>query len=76
MVQAKGGITPDIVDAMTKHSATLSKSRKKRQISETLATPDEVANLALAGSFPLHKTTQVNVTLRLDTWGQYATLSV
>ena len=57
----KGGITPDIVEAMTKHSSTLSKARKKRTISETLATPEEVADLGLLGSYPLHKTTQVIV---------------
>ena len=59
IVQAKGGITSDIVDALTKNNVTLSKMRKKRQISETLASPEEVATLDLAGSFPIHKTTQV-----------------
>lgn len=59
LLQAKGGITPDIVEALTKNNVTLSKMRKKRQISETLATPDDVSQLDLAGSFPIHKTTQV-----------------
>jgi pre-mRNA-processing factor 19 len=63
--RAKGGITPDIVEAMTKHSSTLSKARKKRTISETLATPEEVASLALLGTFPLQKTTQPGI-LGLD----------
>lgn len=60
IVQVKAGITPEIVEAMTKHSSTLSKMRKKRQVSETLATPDEVATLDLEGTYPLHKTTQAS----------------
>lgn len=58
-LQAKGGITSDIIDALTQNNVTLSKMRKKRQISETLATPDSIGQLELAGSFPIHKTTQV-----------------
>lgn len=58
-VQAKGGITSDILEAMTAEHKTLSSRRKKRQISETIATPDEVSSMNLAGSFPIHKTTQV-----------------
>ena len=71
IVQVKAGITPEIVEAMTKHSSTLSKMRKKRQVSETLATPDEIATLDLEGTYPLHKTTQAShrVTCQLlDTW--------
>ena len=58
-LQAKGGITSDILEAMTAEHKTLSSRRKKRQISETIATPDEVSSMNLAGSFPIHKTTQV-----------------
>lgn len=60
-MQAKGGITQDIVDALTQNNTTLSKMRKKRVISETLAAVDDVAALELAGSFPIHKTTQVEL---------------
>ena len=59
-VQAKGGITPDIVEALSENNKTLQKLRRKRQIPETLATPEEVSRLDLAGSFPIHKTTQAS----------------
>lgn len=63
--RAKGGITADIVEALTENNVTLSKMRRKRQISETLATPDDVTRLDLAGNFPIHKTTQGGI-LALD----------
>lgn len=62
----KQGITSEIVDAMAKLSVQLSKQRKKRQVSATVATPDDVAALALASSIPLHKTTQVRGCLALS----------
>ena len=60
VVQAKAGITQDIIDALSQNNATLSKMRRKRVIPETQASVEEISRLDLAGSFPIHKTTQVN----------------
>ena len=58
-MQAKAGITEDIVAALSQNNKTLSSMRKKREIPVTLASADEISRLDLAGSFPIHKTTQV-----------------
>ncbi len=55
-LQAKAGITEDIVARMTEHSTVLSKGRKKRAMPATLATPEDVGGFALLGCHPLHKT--------------------
>lgn len=46
-------------------NATLSKGRKKREISKALATPEDLGSMALLSSAPLHKTTLVGATA----WG-------
>jgi hypothetical protein len=43
-------------------NAQLSKTRKKRALPPTLATPEDFAAFTLSSSNPLHKTTQVCVT--------------
>ena len=44
---------------MTEHSTVLSKGRKKRAMSATLATPEEIGGFGLLGTHPLHKTSKV-----------------
>jgi hypothetical protein len=63
-VQAKAGITEDIVARMTEHSTVLSKGRKKRAMPATLATPEDVGGFALLGCHPLHKTAKARIGLR------------
>ena len=60
LVQAKAGITPDIVEAMSALSTNLSATRKKRAISPHLTPVEAMQNFSLLGSHPLHKTTQVS----------------
>uniref|UniRef100_A0A7S0RAF6 Pre-mRNA-processing factor 19 n=1 Tax=Pyramimonas obovata TaxID=1411642 RepID=A0A7S0RAF6_9CHLO len=60
--KAKAGITPDVVSAMTALSKDLSKGRKKRQISESLATKESIESYSMLSSQPLHKTTQPGIT--------------
>ena len=55
-----------IADALTACSNELSKGRKKRAISPTLATPDDLAAFSLQLSQPLHKTRQGGI-LAIDT---------
>lgn len=45
-----------VIDAMTACSTELSQKRKKRVVSPTVATPDDIAAFVLAGSHPLHAT--------------------
>lgn len=61
VAQAKQGITPDVIEAITAVGSTVSKSRKKRQISSSLAGIPQVASLQLEATYPLHKTTQVHL---------------
>ena len=61
-LQSKAGITPDVVEAMTALSATLSKSRKKRAISPSLVSVEGIQSFSHLSSHPLHKTTQVCLT--------------
>ena len=65
MQQAKAGITPEVIDAMTAMSGTLSKGRKKRVVSATVATAEELEAFSLLSSHPLHKTTQVHLAGRI-----------
>lgn len=55
-------ISSEIIEELTKLSMDLSKARKKRQISPTLATADEISTYSLLSSHPLHKTTQGGIT--------------
>lgn len=59
LVQSKGGITQEIIDAMTECNATLSKGRKKRVFPEGTAAMDDIRSFSLLSAIPLHKTTQV-----------------
>lgn len=50
---------PDaVIEEMDACNAQLSKARKKRAVSETLATPDELLQASILSSHPLHATTQ------------------
>jgi hypothetical protein len=59
LLQAKAGITDEIVKAMTDCSMKLSKGRKQRAPPPELASADELATYQLLGSQPLHKTGKV-----------------
>jgi hypothetical protein len=59
VLQAKAGITDDIVKAMTDCSMKLSKGRKQRAPPPELASAEELATYQLLGSQPLHKTGKV-----------------
>mmetsp|Transcript_3397 Transcript_3397/g.7959 ORF Transcript_3397/g.7959 Transcript_3397/m.7959 type:complete len:507 (+) Transcript_3397:268-1788(+) len=54
--RAKGGVPKEVVDAMVEKSKELLKYRKKREISESLATPEAVAALGCKTTAPVHKT--------------------
>ena len=54
--KAKGGISQEIVDAMVAKSKELLKWRKKREISESLATSEAVAKMSSSETAPCHKT--------------------
>jgi pre-mRNA-processing factor 19 len=54
--KARPALGSDVVDALTACSTELSKTRKKRVISPTVATPEEIQNYALTGSHALHGT--------------------
>ncbi|KAJ9513170.1 hypothetical protein QJQ45_029340 [Haematococcus lacustris] len=60
------GIPDDVLQELTDVNAQLSKQRKKRVISESLATPDDLSAMSLTSNNPLHKTTQGGITA-LDT---------
>lgn len=53
--RAKGGITPDVIQALTETSQTLSKGRKKRPMPASLAPAEALGGLKLADTVPLHK---------------------
>lgn len=61
----KSGLTSDIAERLTACSNELSKGRKKRAVSATVATPDELAAFTLQSSHPLHKTSKGGI-LALD----------
>ncbi len=48
-------IPADVIDDITAVNVSLSKARKKRAISETLASVEELASFSLLGNTPLHK---------------------
>lgn len=54
--KARPALGPEVVEAMTACSTELTKGRKKRIISSTLAKPEEIAAYTLLGSYPLHST--------------------
>lgn len=60
--KSKGGITQEIIDAMTECNATLSKGRKKRVFPEGTAAMDDIRSFSLLSAIPLHKTTQGGIT--------------
>lgn len=59
-VQAKAGITEDIIDVLTSTSADLSKGRRKRPMPAGLAAPGSFDHYKLLSSHPLHKTSEVS----------------
>jgi pre-mRNA-processing factor 19 len=54
--KARPALGSDVVDALTACSTELSKTRKKRVISPTVATPEEIQKFSLTGSHALHGT--------------------
>jgi len=54
--KARPALGSDVVEALTACSTELSKTRKKRVISPTVATPEEIQNYSLTGSHALHGT--------------------
>jgi pre-mRNA-processing factor 19 len=54
--KARPALGSEVVDALTACSTELSKTRKKRVISPTVATPEEIQNFSLTGSHALHGT--------------------
>lgn len=54
-----GGFQPELVAKLEESSKRLSKGRKKRVVSSSLATPEAIADFALLASQPLHKTSKV-----------------
>lgn len=47
----------EVLEDVAAANSALSKGRKKRAISETLATPEAIEGYALRGSYPMHRTT-------------------
>lgn len=60
-MQAKAGITQDIIEVLTATSAELSKGRRKRPMPAGLAAPGSFDHYKLLSSHPLHKTSEVGV---------------
>ena len=54
------GLSPSLLERMDECSRALSKTRKKRVVSATLAPPEAVAELSLLAAQPLHKTSKVH----------------
>lgn len=52
------GISEDIIQELNEINISLSKARKKRTVSPTVASVEEISALTLLGSHPVHKTTQ------------------
>mmetsp|Transcript_7522 Transcript_7522/g.10177 ORF Transcript_7522/g.10177 Transcript_7522/m.10177 type:complete len:507 (+) Transcript_7522:260-1780(+) len=59
--KARAGITSDVVSSMTALSKELSKARKKRQISASLAAKEALEEFTLLASQPLHKSTEPGI---------------
>jgi len=53
----KAAIPNTVIDELLAVNAQLSKMRKKRVISPTLATPEELESMSVLSSYPVHKTT-------------------
>lgn len=60
-VQAKAGITDDIIEVLTATSTELSKGRRKRPMPPGLAAPGSFDHYKLLSSHPVHKTSEVNI---------------
>lgn len=58
-LQAKAGITDDIIEVLTATSADLSKGRRKRPMPPGLAAPGSFDHYKMLSSHPLHKTSEV-----------------
>ena len=52
----RSGVPPEAIDAMTAKSKELSKARKKREISSTLASPEDVGKMDVGAAAPCHAT--------------------
>jgi len=61
MDEQSAGITPEIVQKMSKTSSGLSKGRKKRVVAPSQATAEQIAKYTNEGSFPLHGASQPGV---------------
>lgn len=61
LLQAKPGMTEDVLKAITDCSVRMSKGRKQRAQAPELATVDDLAAFQLLGSQPLHKTGKVHL---------------
>lgn len=59
-MQAKAGITDDIIEVLTATSAELSKGRRKRPMPPGLAAAGSFDHYKLLSSHPLHKTSEVS----------------
>lgn len=64
--EVPGGFQPELVAKLEESSKRLSKGRKKRVVSSSLATPEAIADFALLASQPLHKTSKGGI-LAIDT---------
>jgi pre-mRNA-processing factor 19 len=58
----KAGISQEVLDELTEVNATLSKGRKKRAVSPSIATAEEVASLTSTGAYPVHGTRKPGIT--------------
>ena len=74
-----------VIEEMDACNAQLSKARKKRAVSETLATPEDLSQASVLSSHPLHATTQGGIVALaahpdqpslLATGGQDATVQI
>ncbi len=65
LLAAQMGIPQEVLDDITAVSGELSKARRKRAVPEGTATAEQVAELRVASSFPLHKVSQPGI-LALD----------
>jgi len=65
VLQAKAGITDDIIEVLTNTSAELSKGRRKRPMPAGLATPESIGTYGLLSSHPLHKTAEASLAIYL-----------
>lgn len=54
--KARPALGADVIEALSRTSAELSKGRKKREIAPGTATPEDIAGYALTGTHPLHAT--------------------